>query len=142
MESAQWIISTHETGLVCPPSQPTGTKDGRNAMINMSEETLISLREAPKHLPPRPNGKRVHISACYRWISRGVRGVHLESIKIGGSTYTSKEALQRFADRLSRAGDQESDGPRAKTITRQKQIERASARLAETLKPMTKRKRT
>ena len=106
-------------------------------MIDISAETLIPLSEAPKHLPPRPNGKRVHISACYRWISRGVRGVHLESIKIGGSTYTSKEALQRFADRLSRASDQESDGSRAKTITRQKQIERASARLADALEPRT-----
>jgi len=111
-------------------------------MIDISSETLIPIREAPRHLPPRPTGKRVHISACYRWICRGVRGVHLESIKIGGSTYTSKEALQRFANRLSRASDQESDGPRAKTITRQKQIERASARLAETLKPRTKRQRT
>ena len=110
-------------------------------MIDISTETVIPLREAPRHLPARPNGKRVHISACYRWISRGVRGVHLESIKIGGSTYTSIEALQRFADRLSGAGDQDLDGPRAKTITRQKQIDRASARLAETLKPRAERRR-
>ena len=85
-------------------------EDERTAMIDISAETLSPLSEAPKHLPPRPNGKRVHISACYRWISRGVRGVHLESIKIGGSTYTSKEALQRIAERRSRPGDQDSDG--------------------------------
>ena len=69
-------------------------------VTEISTDTLIPLREAPRHLPPRPNGKRVHISACYRWISHGVRGVHLESIKIGGFTYTSVEALQRFADTL------------------------------------------
>ena len=72
-------------------------EDERTAMIDISAETLIPLREAPRRLPPRPNGKRVHISACYRWISRGVRGVHLESIKVGGSTYTSLEALQQPA---------------------------------------------
>lgn len=66
-----------------------------STMINLSSETLIPIREAPRHLPKRPNGKRIHISACYRWISRGVRGVRLESIKIGGSTYASTEALQR-----------------------------------------------
>lgn len=116
-------------------------EDERTAMINISAETLIPLREAPKHLPPRPSGKRVHISVCYRWISRGVRGVHLESIKIGGSTYTSIEALQRFADRLSGAGDQERDGLRAKTSTRQKQIDRASVRLADALRRRTRQRR-
>ena len=52
-------------------------------MIDIMQETLIPLREAPRRLPPRPNGKRVHISACYRWISRGVRGFRLEAIRIG-----------------------------------------------------------
>ena len=33
--------------------------------------------------------------------STGIRGVHLESIKIGGTSYTSKEAIQRFSDRIS-----------------------------------------
>ena len=70
-------------------------------MITLHTETLIPLRDAPKHLPPRPNGKRLHISACYRWIKRGVRGVFLESIRIGGTTYTSLEAIQRFADALT-----------------------------------------
>jgi hypothetical protein len=34
-------------------------------------------------------------------MSRGVRGVRLEGVKVGGTTYTSVEALQRFAERLS-----------------------------------------
>lgn len=70
-------------------------------MIDISQETLVPIREVPRLLPPRPNGKRVHISACYRWLSRGVKGIVLESVKIGGSTYTSREALQRFAEQLS-----------------------------------------
>jgi hypothetical protein len=70
-------------------------------VISIADEKLIPLRDAPKHLPPRPNGKRLHISVFYRWISRGVRGVLLESIRIGGTTYTSLQALQRFGVHLS-----------------------------------------
>ena len=94
-------------------------------MIDIGEETLIPLREAPKHLPSRPNGKRIHISACYRWIGRGVRGVRLESIKIGGTTYTSKEALQRFADQSS-AQQHVLTSFGSITKSRQKQIEDAT----------------
>lgn len=70
-------------------------------MIALDKERLIPMREAPKHVPLRPGGKRLHISACYRWITKGIGGVRLESIKLGGTTYTSIEALQRFAAVLS-----------------------------------------
>jgi len=78
-------------------------------MISVREETLIALRDAPKHLPPRANGKRLHVSAVYRWIAKGVAGVVLEAVRIGGTTYTSLEALQRFAERLT--GRRESIAP-------------------------------
>ncbi|WKZ57702.1 MAG: DUF1580 domain-containing protein [Bdellovibrionota bacterium] len=64
-------------------------------------ERLVPLRDVPRLLPVRPNGRRTHLSVIYRWTSSGVAGVVLESIRIGGSTYTSVEALQRFAERLS-----------------------------------------
>lgn len=70
-------------------------------MIELRTETLIALRDAPKHLPARPGGKRLHISAIYRWITKGVAGIVLEAVRVGGTTYTSLEALQRFAERLS-----------------------------------------
>ena len=70
-------------------------------MIDINKEHLIRIHDVPRRLPRRPTGKQVHISAVYRWIKRGVRGVFLESVKIGGSTYTSEEALQRFADQRS-----------------------------------------
>lgn len=70
-------------------------------MIALDKEQLILMRDAPKHVPPRPGGKRLHISACYRWITKGLGGVRLESIRLGGTTYTSVEALQRFAAALS-----------------------------------------
>ena len=94
-------------------------------MIDISAEHLIPIREVPHRLPPRPKGKCVHISAVYRWIQRGVRGVRLESIRVGGTSYTSVEALQRFASLLSSGDHADSMDPAATTATRRKQIERA-----------------
>jgi Protein of unknown function (DUF1580) len=65
-------------------------------MIDIEHERLISLRDVPKLLPARINGKRLHISAVYRWVQRGIRGVRLEVVRVGGTTYTSQKALQRF----------------------------------------------
>jgi hypothetical protein len=102
-------------------------------MIDMTQETLIPLREVPRLLPPHPNGKRVHISACYRWISRGVRGVKLEAIRVGGTTYTSLEALQRFSDRLGAPGAPQTECAPVMTRTRCRQVDRASQRVREVL---------
>lgn len=70
-------------------------------MIDTTRENLLPLRCVPGRLPKRPNGKRIHISAVYRWTDSGIRGVVLESIRIGGITFTSLEAIQRFAERLT-----------------------------------------
>ncbi len=95
-------------------------------MIDIGAEQLIALRDVPRRLPPRPNGRPVHISAIYRWVQRGAHGVRLESIRIGGTTYTSEEALQRFGDRQSKGPAQKADVPLTASVTRQKQIERAT----------------
>ncbi len=104
-------------------------------MIDIATESLIPLREAPRRLPPRPTGKRVHISACYRWVSRGVRGIRLEAIRVGGTMYTSLEALQRFADRLGPQVAREPQPIKPTTVTRYRQIDQASRRLREALGP-------
>ena len=71
-------------------------------MIDHHREELVPLPKVPKLLPRRPNGKRLHISTVYRWAQRGVRdGIRLETLRIGGTTYTSRQALQRFAEALS-----------------------------------------
>lgn len=103
-------------------------------MIDLSNEQLIHIRNVPKLLPKRPNGKRVHISAVYRWIQRGICGVRLEVVKIGGSTYTSVEALQRFC-KPSHEEHVPTSTPRALTRTRQKQIERAAQEVHAILGP-------
>ena len=93
-------------------------------MIDIHQERIIPLSAVPRHLPKRTSGKKIHISAVYRWTSRGVRGIVLESIKIGGCTYTSLEALQRFSEHLT------SKQPRIQSvhsvpISRKRQIDHA-----------------
>lgn len=70
-------------------------------MIDLKQEETVTLAEAARVLPRLRGRKRVHVSTLYRWISRGVRGVRLEAVHVGGTLVTSREALQRFADRLT-----------------------------------------
>jgi len=61
----------------------------------MLDETLISWVDASRSIP----GKTVvHRATLHRWRLRGVRGHFLESILVGGSRYTSTEAIRRFID--------------------------------------------
>ena len=78
-------------------------------MIQLDTEQVLSLREATQQLPRRRNGQRPHIATLYRWATEGLRGVHLETLQVGGTLCTSIEALQRFFERL---GQQERDGRR------------------------------
>lgn len=70
--------------------------------INIENETLLSLTEATKVLP-RVNGKRPAISTLWRWCRKGLRGVHLEYLRVGRSIATSREALNRFFIALAEA---------------------------------------
>ncbi len=71
-------------------------------MIDIETEQLRLLTKASADLPGHP-----HVSTVVRWWRRGVRGVRLETILIGGRRYTSREALQRFVARLSSQSDPE-----------------------------------
>jgi hypothetical protein len=102
-------------------------------MIDISSEHLIAIRDVPKILPARGNGKHIHISAVYRWLLRGVRGVRLETIRIGGTSYTSSEAVQRFAEHLSRPNTSGTSSHAVTSANRRRQIEEASRRVAAIL---------
>lgn len=103
-------------------------------MIDMASETLIAFRDVPKRLPRRPNGKAIHFSVVYRWAQKGLKsGIVLESLKIGGTTYTSLEALQRFADAIT-GKRSESPSPLSRmTRTRQAQAQQAERQVRERL---------
>ena len=71
--------------------------------MDLLRENLVTLSEAARALPSRRKGKSVHPSTLHRWALRGVGGHRLETVRIGGTAYTSREALERFAERLTAA---------------------------------------
>jgi hypothetical protein len=70
-------------------------------MIDQASEELITLTAACKLLPKRRRGKKPHVSTLYRWSSVGCRGVVLETLQVGGTKCTTREALARFCQRLT-----------------------------------------
>ena len=63
-------------------------------MISTNDQ-LFELSKCPSYLASK-FGNRVHIASIYRWIKKGVAGVQLETLFVGGRRYTSQEALERF----------------------------------------------
>jgi Protein of unknown function (DUF1580) len=98
-------------------------------MIDSAHENLISLADVPGQLPDRRGGKRPHVSCVYRWAQRGIRGVRLEVLQIGGTKCTSLEALQRFFERLGAADGGETTPVRTPT-QRKRAVEKADTELA------------
>jgi len=74
-------------------------------MINTSVEYLISLSAAAKELPGRGARRGVHTITLWRWSKRGIRGVKLETVLVGGIRCTSREAMARFFERTTAAAD-------------------------------------
>ncbi len=78
--------------------------------IELSNETPLTLAEVPLHVPRR-NGRKVHCSTVYRWVTKGVRGKRLESLFVGGVRYTTVEAIERFLKAKPHRPDAVSDTP-------------------------------
>jgi hypothetical protein len=75
-------------------------------VLDLTTETALPLAAAAKLVPPGRNGKCTHLSTLLRWITRGAKGptgevVRLEAVRLGARWLTSREALQRFAERLT-----------------------------------------
>ena len=69
--------------------------------MSIQNETVVPLRQACRLLPSLRGGGRPHVSTLHRWASRGCRGVRLETVVIGGTRCTSREAMGRFFDALN-----------------------------------------
>jgi hypothetical protein len=98
-------------------------------MIDLKNETSISLTQAARLLPPGRRGRPVTLSCLLRWILDGVKTphgvVHLEASRMGGRWLTSVEALERFADRQTPKITDRLDTPRT-PAKRQLASERAA----------------
>ena len=71
-------------------------------MIDVLDEDLISLRDAAAIVP----AGKVHIATIHRWIKPGLQGINLESMMVGGRRFTSKEALVRFFEQVTKVNSQ------------------------------------
>src|SRR5947209_2490630 len=75
---------------------PTGSNNRvpiREAkMIDFASEDLLTLSQAADELPRRRRGRKTHVSTLYRWATAGCRGERLETVQIGATRCTSREA--------------------------------------------------
>ncbi len=69
--------------------------------IDITQEQLITFSELARSLPRRRSDRPVHLATIHRWRSRGLKGIRLEAVKVGGAWHCSLEAFRRFTDRLT-----------------------------------------
>ena len=94
-------------------------------MIDIANETVIPIAEAPQHIPGRPS-----LATVWRWVLSGTRAGKLESFLVGGRRFTSLESIERFAQKSTAAAD--SDAPASLTSRqREREISRAEREATE-----------
>lgn len=67
--------------------------------VDFKTEQVISMAQASAMLPGHPS-----LCTLWRWRLKGIRGRKLECVVIGGTPYTSIEALERFAQQQGESG--------------------------------------
>tara|TARA_R110002072_G_scaffold107984_7_gene234531 strand:+ start:2621 stop:2863 length:243 start_codon:yes stop_codon:yes gene_type:complete len=72
-------------------------------MIDFDREDLLPLREAARLFQSgRKPGQAVHIATLYRWSLKGVRGVRLCTVLVGGIRYTTRGSIAEFLQELNK----------------------------------------
>jgi hypothetical protein len=101
-------------------------------MIDLKNETIITLQQATRLFPHGRNGRPMHISHLIKGILKGFNGSKLEALRCGSRWLTSVEACQRWveAQAASATGAKAAVTP-AHPGSRRKSKERASLRLDE-----------
>jgi hypothetical protein len=67
-------------------------------------DALLSISQAAKPLPNPPS------PACvWRWHSKGVRGIRLETVVVGGRRFTTAAAWREFVEKLTAAANGRSE---------------------------------
>lgn len=99
-------------------------------MIDSRKEQLLTLSAAARDIPNRNSGRGVNVSTVWRWTLRGIRGVKLDTILVGGIRYTSREAMQRFFEATTAVANGHT-APVRTSNERQRQIEAAERELKE-----------
>lgn len=92
-------------------------------MIDARAETLLAPKQACRVVPGR-TGRGISLATLWRWMSKGRRGVALESVLVGGARYTSMEAIARFIAACN-GGQNDGQQRHADRIGVAQQVERA-----------------
>ena len=70
--------------------------------MSVANEEMLTLAEAAKLLPRGRSGGPIHVATLHRWSAGHNKfGARLETVRIGGVRYTSREALERFIAKLN-----------------------------------------
>jgi hypothetical protein len=82
-----------------PESSPSSP--GRAGHIDLLNEQVVSFRELASRLPRRRMGRPTHVTTIHRWRSRGIKGIRLAAVRLGGAWVTTLQAYQRFCAALT-----------------------------------------
>jgi hypothetical protein len=94
--------------------------------INTLFADMVPFAVVPKLLPSRRRGRRIHISRVYAWHLKGLHGVRLRALSIGGTLHTSRTWLTEFFEQVTTA---KSAVAPVVTIGREKAVASARATL-------------
>jgi hypothetical protein len=89
----------------------------------LSEETM-PLAAAARKLPCLRNGRPIRVSTLWRWATRGVRGVRLDTAYVGSVRVTTEASLREFFERLRRPERAAPDAVRPEGRRRQAECDR------------------
>ena len=95
-------------------------------MIDLDHEQPISITQAARLIPGRPN-----VSTIWRWIQNGVRGEKLGTVAVGGRRFTTAEAIARFIAATTAKANGEPSPPAPTAKQRRRAISSAQKALAE-----------
>jgi Protein of unknown function (DUF1580) len=66
----------------------------------LNGDELLSFAEAARLLPGHPNP-----STLWRWRTRGIDGIKLATVRVGGRRFVSRAALNEFISAVTRTGE-------------------------------------
>jgi hypothetical protein len=124
--SAQFsFLRNHSEWLQTLPNTSTTL---RGFVMSLLDEDIVSLSEGRQIMPGSPC-----MSTMWRWCLRGVRGHVLESMVVGATRFTSRQAIARFIDAQNEPKCPPSlpVEPERTSKQRARRIERAEHRLRE-----------
>ena len=100
-------------------------------MIDVSCEKLIRLEDVRDYIPSGRRGKKLSKAVMYRWALKGVTGILLETVKVGGSRFTTVEAIERFISAQNGGPSLPENTLPASPTQRKRAAERAGNQLAK-----------